>query len=73
MKLISLLVLAKEPNPSGYIKILSEDGSFQGAVEGYAYTLLTSLDTAFLNKEVMRITMTTKAIFPVLQVYVGEE
>lgn len=73
MELISLLILAKEPNPSGYIKVLSEDGSFQGAVEGYASTLLTSLDSAVLNKEVMRITMTTKAIFPVLNVYVGED
>lgn len=73
MELISLLILAKEPNPSGYIKVLSEDGSFQGAVEGYASTLLTSLDSAVLNKEVTRITMTTKAIFPVLKVYVGED
>lgn len=71
MKLIDLLELFREPNPSGYVEIINSDNI---VIRSTAAQLLDDLRDTTLNKTVDHAVLATLAsTFPVLKIYIKEE
>lgn len=71
MKLIDLLELFKEPNPSGYVEIIHPDNT---VIQSTGQRLLSSLSDTTLSQEVARASLSTKvSSFPVIKIYIKED